>query len=232
MADLAVYEGRFNDAVRLLEKGAETDLANKFPDRAAQKFVALAYTRLLQNETKLAVAAARSAVDSSKIFRVRFLAARVLAAAGDLARAQELGMGLDSELQTEAQAYGKLIEGEIAFSKGDSRSAIRAFTAANSLLNTWIGHFELGRAYLEAGGYPQADSEFDQCIKRRGEALSLLLDEVPTFGYFPSVYYYLGRVREAQKSIEFADSYKTYLSIREKAGEDPLLPEVRKRAGL
>jgi tetratricopeptide (TPR) repeat protein len=231
LADLATYEGRFSDAAAILEKGVESDLANKYPDRAAQKYVALANVRLLQNQKKLAVAAAKSALESNKGFRMRFLAGRAFAAAGEIARAQELASGLESELQAEPQAYSKLIEGEIALARGDPRAAVRAFNAANSLLNTWIGHFSLGRAYLEAGAFTEADSEFDQCIKRRGEALALFLDEVPSYGYFPSVYYYLGRTREAQKTLNFADSYRTYLSIREKAGEDPLLPEIRKRIG-
>jgi hypothetical protein len=103
-------------------------------------------------------------------------------------------------------------------------------TEANNLADTWIGRFDLGRAYLEAGDFVEADSEFDRCMKRRGEALSLFLGLMPTYGYFPPVYYYLGRVREGLKSAGFVDSYRTYLSIRGKAGEDPLLTEVRKRA--
>jgi hypothetical protein len=82
-----------------------------------------------------------------------------------------------------------------------------------------------------AGAFPEADSEFDECIKRRGEALAVFLDLSPTYGYFPLVYYYLGRVREGMKSTGFAESYRTYVSIRGKAGEDPLLAEVHKRAG-
>ena len=94
-----------------------------------------------------------------------------------------------------------------------------------------MGHFDLGRAYLEAGAFAQADSEFDRCIKRRGEALSLFLDEEPTYGYLPPVYYYQGRVREGLKNAGFAESYRTYLSFRGQSKEDPLLPEVRRRAG-
>jgi hypothetical protein len=41
------------------------------------------------------------------------------------------------------------------------------------MLDTWIGRFELGRAYIEAGAFTEADSEFDQCLKRRGEAIEL-----------------------------------------------------------
>jgi hypothetical protein len=74
----------------------------------------------------------------------------------------------------------------------------------------------------------EADSEFDRCIKRRGETLDLF-DYVPTYGYLPEVYYYQGRVREGLNSPGAADSYRTYISIRGKAGEDPLLSEVRHR---
>jgi hypothetical protein len=47
----------------------------------------------------------------------------------------------------------------------------------------------------------------------------------------PSVYYYQGRVREALGSAGFAESYRAYLGIRGDSKEDPLLPEVRRRAG-
>ena len=116
--------------------------------------------------------------------------------AGAAAKARALAAGLGSELLAEPQAYAKIIEGEAALKNGDARGAIKALTEANTLLDTWIGHFDLGRAYLEAGAFTQADSEFDRCIKRRGEALSMFLDEEPTYGFFPPVYYYQGRVRE------------------------------------
>jgi tetratricopeptide (TPR) repeat protein len=148
-----------------------------------------------------------------------------------VARAKKLAAGFGSELQAEPQAYAKIIEGKVALRRGDAPGAIKALTEANNLLDTWIGRFELGRAYLQAGAFVEADSEFDRCIKRQGEALELFMDDVPTYGYFPSVYYYQGRVREGLKSPEFVSSYRTYLDIRGKAGEDPLLAEVRKRAG-
>ena len=61
--------------------------------------------------------------------------------------------------------------------------------------------------------------------------MSLFLNAVPTYGYFPPVYYYQGLVREGLKSAGFAESYKTYLSIRGKAGEDALIPELARRIG-
>jgi hypothetical protein len=146
----------------------------------------------------------------------------------DFAKARELAGSLSSELQIEPQAYAKLIEGEIALKGRDARGAVKLITEANNLLDTWVGRFNLGRAYLEMEAFTEADSEFDRCIKRRGEALALFLD-LPTYGYFPPVYYYQGRAREGMKSVAFGESYKKYLDIRGKAGEDPLLAEVRRR---
>jgi tetratricopeptide (TPR) repeat protein/predicted Ser/Thr protein kinase len=230
-ADIALYEGRFADAVRILEQGAAEDLAAKNVDRAATKFAALAYTRLQQRQRGPALVAAEQALAASKNFNIKLAVGRIFIEAGQPARAKVLAAELASDLQSEPQAYAKLLEGEYLLAGGDPRGAIKAFTEATSLVDTWIGRFDLGRAYLEAGAFTEADSEFDRCIKRRGEALALFTDNSPTYGYVPPLYYYLGRAREAQKTGGFAESYRTYLSIRGNAGEDPLLAEVRKRAG-
>ncbi len=229
-ADLALLEGRFSEAGALFEQGAAADLAAKSPDRAARKLTSLAYTRLMQGRTAQAIAAADQALANSKAAEVRFLAARVLAEAGAVERARGVATTLTAEFPAEPQAYGKIVEGQIALKNGDPREAIKILTAANDLLDTWLGHFELGRAYLAANAFAQADAEFDSCIQRRGEALSLLVDEEPTSGYLPVVYYYQGLVREGLKNARFAESYREYLRIRGTSTEDPLLPEVRKRA--
>jgi eukaryotic-like serine/threonine-protein kinase len=231
LADLAVYQGRFADSVRILEQGAGADLAAKNNDSAADKFTALAYTHLWMQRKAQASAAAEKALASSQAVKIRFLAARVFAETGQQDRAQKLATGLAGEVQTEAQADAKMIEAALALNRKDTQQAIKSLTDANALLNTWLGHYELGRAYLEANAFAEADSEFDQCLRRRGEALSLFMDEVPTYGYVPPVYYYQGRVREGLKSPGSAESYRTYLSIRGQAGEDPLLPEIRRRLG-
>jgi len=229
--DLAIYEGRFSDAVRVLREGAAADEASKNTDRAAAKFAALAYAQLLRQNKTAAVAAAAQALASSSAEKIRFLTARVFVEAGETARARALASALATQFQGEPQAYAKIIEGEIALKGGDPRLAIKTFTEANALLDTWIGRFDLGRAYLDAGAFTQADSEFDRCLARRGEALALFLDEEPTYGFFPVVYYYQGRAREGLNTAGFANSYRAYLAIRGTSTEDPLLPDVRRRAG-
>ena len=226
---MALYEGRFADAARLFADGATADLVAKDADRAAAKQAGLAYTELARRRLRQARAAADLAMANSTAVQVRFLAARIYAQTGAVPQARAIATRLAQELQAEPQAYAKIIEGVIAIEQKDARQAIKVLTEANTLLDTWIGRFDLGRAYLAAGAFPQADSEFDRCLKRSGEALSLFLDEEPTSGFLPAVHYYQGRVREGMKSAGFAEPYRTYLGIREPAGEDPLLADIRAR---
>jgi len=226
-----VYEGRFSDAVRILESGAAADLKAKRPENAANKYAALSRAHLLLGRKQDAVAAAEKALANSQAMQVKFLAGKTFVEAGEAAKGEKLAATLAAEVQAEPQAYAKIIEGDAALSKGDARQAIKALTEANNLLDTWIGRFELGRAYLQAGLFVESDAEFEKCLKRRGETLEILMNNVPTYGYFPPVYFYQGRAREGMKSAGFRDSYRSYLSIREKAGEDPLLPEIRLRLG-
>jgi tetratricopeptide (TPR) repeat protein len=231
LGDLAIYQGRYGDAVRILEQGVTADTAAKSPDRAAAKLAGVAYAQLARGQKRQAVVAAESARASSTAVKIRFLSARVFIEAGETAKARPLIAALAAELQTEPQAYAKILDGKIALGGGDPREAIKLMLEGNKLLDTWIGDFELGRAYLAAGALPQADSQFDRCLKRKGEALALFLDEEPTFGYFPSVYYYQGRVREQMKIEGFAESYRQYIAARGGSTEDALLREIRPRSG-
>jgi Flp pilus assembly protein TadD/predicted Ser/Thr protein kinase len=231
LADLALYQGHLSEEVRLLEQGASADLQAKMPENATNKFAALAYAELLRGNSKAAIASAEKALANGQTLQVRFLAGGVFADAGEAPQAKKMADSLAKETEAEPQAYGKIIEGKLALKQGNSRLAIKDITEANNLLDTWIGRFELGRAYLEAGQFAEADSEFDRCIKRRGEAIELMMDNIVTYGYFPYVYYYQGRVRQGLKTPAFADSYRTYLSIRGQSTEDPLVAEIRRRLG-
>ena len=231
LADLAAYQGKYAEAATILTNGAAADIAAKNTDNAARKYAALGNIEELQGKHAAALSDIGKALANSQTTRIKFLAARIYVDAGEIDKAQKLATSLSSELTNEPQAYGKIIAGMIALKRKDANEAIRQITAANSLLDTWIGRFELGRAYLEAGAFTEADSQFDRCMKRRGEAIELFLDNVPTYAYFPPVYYYEGRTREGMKSEGFADFYKTYLSIRGQSSEDPLVADIRRRLG-
>jgi eukaryotic-like serine/threonine-protein kinase len=229
LANLALYEGRYREAIQILQKSAASDVSAKNSDAAADGFVMLSHAELLRGQKQAAVAAAEKALASSQSPKIRFLAARTFVEAGETAKARKLATSLGAELLADPQAYSKLILGEAAFKEHDRQQALQLLTEAKNLADMWIVHLDLGLVYLEAGAFAEADSEFDTCIKRRGETLELFDDGMPTYSYVPVLYYYQGRVREGLKSPGFADSYRTYLSIRGKAGEDPLLSEIRRR---
>jgi len=231
LADLAAYQGKYADAALILSRGAASDLAAKMTDSAARKYAALANLDELQGHPVAAVSDLGNALAQSQSAQIRLLAAITYVDVGDLPKAQKLATSLSAELSSESQAYGKMVAGLIALKKKNPNEAIRQMTAANNLMDTWIGRFELGRAYLDAGAFTEADSEFDQCARRRGEAIELFMDNVPTYAYFPQVYYYQGRTRQGMKSAGFGDLYKTYLSIRGQSTDDPLVPDTRLRIG-
>jgi eukaryotic-like serine/threonine-protein kinase len=229
LGDLAIAEGRFADAVRILDEGIVKDLAANDVEHAAAKLMAVAHAELARGRAAAAIAAVERALAISKAVKIRFLAGRSLVEAGQIDRGRTLIAELASDPHAEPRAYARILEGEIALQAGNARQAVTALLDANTLLDTWIGHFALGRAYLAAGELISADSEFDRCIKRVGESLSLFLDEEPTFGYFPTVYYYQGRIREELKTEGFTAAYQSYLGLRGQSNEDVLVKEARER---
>jgi len=230
LADLALYEGRLADAIALLEKGAAADETGKLTTAASKKFAMLAEAELARGRKPQALAAADRALAASKETSAVVTAARVYLEAGQDAKAHTLALELANRLEADPQAYAKLIEGEAQLKRGKAREAITLFEEAQKLADTWLGRLDLGRAYLELKAYTEADSVLDLCQKRRGEATEAFLDEMPTYRYFPLVYYYLGRAREGLKSPGAAESYRAFLAIKEKGEKDALIDDARRRA--
>jgi tetratricopeptide (TPR) repeat protein len=219
-ADVDLYEGRFADAAALLKSATATD---------AQQLAVLAAAR--RRGAQAAEAALGALKANGTGVGPAFLAARVLVENGNEAKALEVAHTLGNRVEPTPRAYGKLIEGEIQLAKGKPQAALDLFQEAKKLDDTWMGHFNLGRAYLDAGAFTEASSEFDPCEKRKGEATSLFIDEVPTFRYFPQVYYYQGRVRDGMKRTDAAEAFKAFLSIKANADPgDPLTADAARHA--
>ncbi|HEY7575736.1 MAG TPA: protein kinase [Thermoanaerobaculia bacterium] len=231
LADIALSQGRAAGAIPILEKGAETDMAAQDPVSAAVKLAALAQAHGERRQIEAALAAADRAASLGKRENVLYPAARVYLHAGKEARALSLAAELSTRLEADPQAYAELIRGEAELARGKPRDAIKTLENARKLADTWMGHFLLGRAYLEAGAFPDADRELETCVKRRGEATALFLDEAPTWRLYPPVLYYLGRAKEELNSPAAADSYKAYLAARPSGSDEPLAVDARKRLG-
>ncbi len=195
LTDLALYEGRLTDAAGILDQAIDADLAAKDAESAADRTAALAQTQLALGKLSEAVSSATKASSDSKEPAVLYRAAQVYLAAGQEAKALQAVAPMAQRLETEPQVYAKLIAGEALIKKGKSRDALQSFQEAQKLADTWLGHFDLGRAYLDAGAYTEASSEFDVCLERRGQVTSVFLDDIPSYHLLPPVYYYQGRAR-------------------------------------
>jgi tetratricopeptide (TPR) repeat protein len=232
LADLAMYEGRLRDAEKILEPAVAAALAGQNRADAARWRVSLAYLRLKRGDTRQAIEDADRAVSISTELGVVFLAGRVYLDAGRVSKVLELISALGSRLDDEPQIYAKLLEGEVAFKQGKTRDALQRFQEAQKIGDSWLGRYDMGRAYLEAGAFTEAYSEFDACLKRRGEATAVFLDDNPTYRFFVPVYYYLGRAQEGLKSPAAAESYRTFLAIKQNGDEQGLVADGRRRVGV
>jgi eukaryotic-like serine/threonine-protein kinase len=229
LADLALYEGRLPDAVGLLKKSIAMDLAANDPDSVANSQAWLALTLVALNQPTEASSTAAKAAAGSKDEGVLYRAAQVYLALGQEARAMQLASSLAIRFETDPQVYAKLIAGEAQLKRGKPREALNSFQEAQKLSDSWLGRFDLGRAYLDANAFTEASSEFDACLSRRGEATAVFLDDIPSYHLLPAVYYYQGRAREGLHSSGAAESYKTFLDIKVNGAGDPLVAEARKR---
>ena len=98
----------------------------------------------------------------------------------------------------EPQAYAKIVEGEIALKSGNPGEAIKILTGGQRAARYLARPLRPRQGLSRGRSLSQADGEFERCIKRRGEALQTVLNDAPTYGSLPPVYYYRGRAREGQ----------------------------------
>jgi hypothetical protein len=101
------------------------------------------------------------------------------------------------------------------------------------LHDSWISHFLLGRAYIDAAHYPEALAEFETCKKRLGETTDLMFADTATLRYLPPLYYWLARAQEGagMKSAALGN-YQQFLKLRGDSDPgDPLVNGARKKFG-
>ena len=228
LADLALYQAHETEAISLLEKGIAGDNVAKDPASAGIKSIALAQAYISKGDKGKAVAVAEQAMKLNPDQGTLMAAGEIYITAGDMSKAGKLATQLSGKIEPEPQIYGQLLQGSMALKHNKIKEAIQAFESAQKTSNTWLGHYYLGKAYMQNGSFTEADSEFEICLKRRGEASAVFLDDVPTFRLLPPVYYYLGRAQEGLKSPAAPESYRTFLKMQPDGTSD-LVSDARHR---
>jgi tetratricopeptide (TPR) repeat protein len=234
LADIALYQGRFDEAEEILVPGIAEDERAGNTILMAAKEMALAEAYQGAGDEEAARAAVERALELRQRDEVLLPAARVLLWADRLPQARELARSLESQLEPQSRAFARIIEGEIAAREGRTVEALEAFQSAQDLADPWLGRFDLGVLFVEAGRHAEALSELEICEKRSGEAAALFLDDIPTYRYLASLPYWLGRAQEGMGMKAAAkESYERYLTLRPEVSRDPLAADARtRREGL
>jgi eukaryotic-like serine/threonine-protein kinase len=232
-ADLEMYLGRYKEAAALLEAIVAAGGKSQDPEDAAPQYLALSEAYEASGKRAQAIRMADRAIELSRHESVLFPAALVLIRVGQPDKAQKVADTLNGIIQAQTSSFARLIEGEIALTRKRLGDAVESLREGQKRYDSWFAHFLLGRAYVEAKSFPEALSEFELCVKRKGEAMDVFFLDASTIRYFPPAHYWLGRAQEGVGAVDAAHkSYNEFLALRPGADKsDPLVADTQKRAG-
>jgi tetratricopeptide (TPR) repeat protein len=228
-----MYLGRYKEAVALLEAATASGGRAQDPGDAAPEYLALAEAYEGSGRRTPAIRAAGRAIELSHQESVLFPAALVLIRNGQPDKAHKVAETLHGMLQAQTSSFARLIDGEIALTRKHLGEAVGSLREGQKRYDSWFAHFLLGRAYLDAKYFPEALSEFELCVKRKGEAMDVFFLDASTIRYLPPALYWLGRAQEGVGALDAArKSYEQFLALRPGIEtSDPLVADARKRAG-
>lgn len=237
LAYIPLHQGRFNEAIRLLDEGiAECKL-----DPDGREFALFHYLKAVAHEEKNNFDLALEEIkESIRINRQQFpdnqtynqhLLAQLLAQSGDIEAAEkvteELRKNLISERDTLRHSYAIA---SIEYAKANLENAIADFekAAEDTVIPYTPANFMLAVTYIETSRWPDAVAEFERILNK---------DFTETRLYYGSwtamVHYYLGLAREELGNIDLAiKQYQIFLDLWKNA--DPGFMEIgdaRKRIG-
>jgi serine/threonine protein kinase/tetratricopeptide (TPR) repeat protein len=228
--DMAMYQGRYTDADRIVTEALGTDLEARNAPALAQDYLAQAQIALALGQRARAMEAARRAVQSSSHEGVLLPAALVLVDTGRYDEARALARQLENMLQVQTTAFARIITAQIALREDRYGDAVEALRDSIKRRDTWFARFLLGRTYAEKERFAEAMGELDSAVKRRGEVTDVFINDTPTLRYLPEAFYWLARSQQAMGVPEARASYETFLALRATAAPpDPLAADARKR---
>ncbi|HET8725764.1 MAG TPA: tetratricopeptide repeat protein [Anaeromyxobacteraceae bacterium] len=231
LADLAILEGRLSDARALLEKGIEDDARAGRDEPLGRKSAMLGGLHLATGQPARAAAVAERGRGPGSPDYVLFQIGLVQAGAGEERKARAIAEELGGRLGADSRMYGKVLESALATRKKNHVEGVARAGEALKLVDAWLARLALGRAYLEAGAFAQAQQELEAAVHRRGEATDAFLQIAPTYRLLGTAQYTLARAQEGLKSPAAVESYKAFLAMK-RGSDDPLVADAKKRAGV
>jgi tetratricopeptide (TPR) repeat protein len=182
LADIALFERHYDDALTLLTDGRAADQAATSEYGVASKTAMLAEVYIGQQANGAALVELQALPPSAAVAQL-VQAATLYVAAGRTSEAAAIAAQLRERAAPSALAYADMIVGLLAHHAGDYNAAIDAYRRALRKADLWLVRFHIAEAYLQAGYPAEASDEFSKCLARRGEAALLFFDRLPTWRY-------------------------------------------------
>lgn len=186
-ADLALFAGDAKQAESILITGIEQDRSNNNERGIGAKTIALAEAYLAQRRNVEALDLLRGLSTENHSDGQLVPAAIMYAKHGDVESARAIADQLGNQLRPQSRAYAKLISGIIELEGERYIPAIDELRTALGFADLWIVRFYLGQAYLAARYPAESSAEFHAAYQRRGEAMAMFFDDVPTWRYIASL---------------------------------------------
>ena len=196
-ADLALFAGDAKQAESILIAGIEQDRSDDNERGIGAKTIALAEAYLAQGRNAEALDALRGLSMDKQGDGQRVPAAAMYVRLGDIESASAIAEQLGAQLRPQSRAYAKFISGIIELEAEKYIPAIDELKAALGYADLWIIRFYLGQAYLAANYPAESSAEFDAAYQRRGEAMAMFFDDIPTWRYMASLATWSDNARDA-----------------------------------
>lgn len=228
LVDLASHRGRLNEAAARLEAALTT------ADGAAvtRLVTALARIRVARGDASGAVAVLARLPDDTTDPAALLEAGEAYLVMGRRTDAARMADRITRRLGLQAETFAAVLRAAIAIADGRARDAHASLVETRQRADAWLVRYWLGRSFLALGAFAEADSEFDACLRRRGEALAVFLDDYPTYQRLAEVHYYQGIARAGLNSPGAADAFATFLAPKEGGDETTgLVADARQRLG-
>jgi tetratricopeptide (TPR) repeat protein len=216
-ADLALYEGRLDDADVALHAGSATP--------ASQLVIARLQLRRGERAGALAAATAAMAIEG---LPVEYLAASLVVDAGGSTGIADKARAWRASPEGPRRCFGALLDGDLALAAHRASDAVAAYREAARLGSSWIIHARLARGLLAADQIAEAEHELGWCLAHRGQGA---LVENPSLSLLPEVYVEVARSADARNAdpAHVREAYRAVVDLAPAAQHDPWTELARQR---
>ncbi len=181
LADLALYRGDVDEALRTLDAAIETEMAYGALNTVALKQIMRVDAFLEAGDQEQALAAVNAALElEGNDPAVLVPAALALIQLARFEPAQEIIDTLSQGFSKSRRAYAAALRAQVASAKGDSEGAIAAANSAIELADLWLIRLIRANVFLQAKQLAEAKIDLLACQQRTGEGIAVFLNDRPS----------------------------------------------------